>query len=480
MWNLTPRFAKLGSDFFSYTNPTALTDNPRLIHLNHELIKKLNLAQISASEWLAIISGQTSVAAYPPLASVYMGHQFGVPVPQLGDGRALLIAEHAANDGQIWEIQLKGAGKTPYSRFADGRAVLRSSIREYLASHALDKLKIPTTLASGIITSDDNVYREQVEPAAIVLRVAPSFLRFGHFEYFARHNKLAQLQQLVEFCSQHYFQSINIKSPDFIPDFLDQVCAKTAQLIAHWQAVGFVHGVMNTDNMSILGLTIDYGPFSFMDKFAPEQVFNHSDSEGRYIYARQPMIAWWNLYRLADALVKLYPYPEKLESILAKYADYYNRDYLELMTAKLGLSAPNSETDLPLIDELLPLLQQSQVDWSWFWRRLSDGSSGRLQIAGQYPHLDLNSWYQKLDQRYQTEPLTANQRREQMLAHNPAIVLRSHLLQSAIIRAEAGDYGELAKLFTVISSPYQELPEFADYYHLSPAWATQISLSCSS
>lgn len=480
MWNLSPRFAKLGSDFFSYTNPTALTDNPRLIHLNHELIKKLDLTQTTESEWLAIISGQTPVTNYLPLASVYMGHQFGVPVPQLGDGRALLIAEHVANDGQIWEMQLKGAGKTPYSRFADGRAVLRSSIREYLASQALNKLGIPTTLAGGIITSDDAVYRENAEPAAIVLRAAPSFLRFGHFEYFARHNKLSQLQQLSEFCCCHYFPTIDVKSPDFISDFLEQVCARTARLIAHWQAVGFVHGVMNTDNMSILGLTIDYGPFSFMDKFAPEQIFNHSDSEGRYVYARQPMIAWWNLYRLADALVKLYPHPEKLESILAKYADYYNRDYLELMTAKLGLSTANSETDLPLIDELLPLLQQSQVDWTWFWRRLSDGSSGRLQIAAQYPHLDLNNWYQKLDQRYQQEPLTAAQRREQMLAHNPAIILRSHLLQSAIIRAEAGDHGELAKLFTVISSPYQEFPEFADYYRLPPAWATQISLSCSS
>lgn len=205
------------------------------------------------------------MAGYPPLASVYMGHQFGVPVPQLGDGRALLIAEHAANDGQIWEMQLKGADKTPYSRFADGRAVLRSSIREYLASQALDKLGIPTTLAGGIIASADAVYRENAEPAAIVLRLAPSFLRFGHFEYFARHNKLSQLQQLCEFCCRHYFPAIESQSPEFILDFLEQTCAKTAQLIALWQAVGFVHGVMNTDNMSILGLTIDYGPFSFMD-----------------------------------------------------------------------------------------------------------------------------------------------------------------------------------------------------------------------
>lgn len=479
MWKITERFAGLGIDYFNYSRPTVLNGTLSLVHLNHQLIKQINLENITEEEWLKLLSGQELPANYQPLASVYMGHQFGIPVPQLGDGRALLIAEHLDSFGQIWEMQLKGAGKTPYSRFADGRAVLRSSIREYLASHAMHTLGVPTTLASGILTSDDPVFREQPEPAAIILRLAPSFLRFGHFEYFAYHNKIDQLEQLVKFCCHHYFPDIDINSTTLIPEFLKQICIKTALLIAKWQGVGFVHGVMNTDNMSILGLTIDYGPYSFMDAFNPEHIYNHSDSEGRYTYAQQPMIAWWNLYRLADALVKLYPYPEKLEQTLSEYSSYYNQYYLEIMTGKLGISK-SKKTDLPLIDELLTLLNNNQVDWTWFWRHLSNGSPGRELITAKYPQLNLTNWYLKLDSRYKIENLPVNDRLKLMKENNPAIVPRNHLLQLAIARAEAGDYHEVARLFDALSSPYQEHDKFSDYYNLPPSWAEQISLSCSS
>ena len=477
MFNLSPRLAALGAGFFSYTRATALSQ-AQLVHVNRELISQLKLEAVDDASLKDIISGQQAVQGYSSLAMVYAGHQFGHFVPQLGDGRALLIAEHMVAD-QVWELQLKGAGKTPYSRSGDGRAVLRSSIREYLASQALAKLNIPTTLAVAMVHSQDPVYREQLETAAIVLRVAPSFIRFGNFEFFAKRQQAAELAQLTQFVCRNYYPEINLDAADYVVQFLDSVIKRTAATIAGWQSVGFVHGVMNSDNMSILGLTIDYGPFAFMEAFNPEQIFNHSDSDGRYVYAQQVDSAWWNLYRLAEALVILYPDTDLFEHTLTKFADYYNTEYQQLMAAKLGLLRFEAG-DGGLLTELLELLQRYAIDWTFFWRNLSFGEQGIALIKASYPDAAFDTWLAKLALRYQGQELDELERNRAMQLANPALILRTHLLQQAINLAEQGDYSEVSRLFTALAIPFREQAEFADYYRLPPKWSQSIILSCSS
>lgn len=476
--NLNPQFAKLGESFFSNVQATPLLKDPHLIHKNSALLNALEL-ELSSAELIKVLSGVETIDGYQALASVYMGHQFGVPVPRLGDGRAILIAEHQTSNSETWELQLKGAGQTPYSRMGDGRAVLRSSIREYLASHAMSKLGVPTTLAAAILHSHDPIIREQIETAAVVLRVAPSFIRFGHFEYFARQKQPRQLETLIQFVCNNYFPEINLSDSDYVVLFLEEVVKRTAEMIAHWQSIGFVHGVMNSDNMSILGLTIDYGPFSFMDKFNPEQIFNHSDSEGRYTYAKQPYIGWWNLYRLAEALSTIYAKTDNLEQVLSKYSDYYNQKYTILMAAKLGLSE-FSEEDGKLLDELLQIMQQEQIDWTYFWRKLSYGIVGQQQLQLDYPSLALSNWYGRLENRYQQQRLTPEARQKLMLSNNPALILRNHLLQDAIEHAKIGDYSEINCLFDELSDPYVESDIYQKYYKPAPRDAAEIILSCSS
>lgn len=476
--NLNPQFARLGENFFSYIQPTPLLTNPHLAHVNSTLLEELELI-LSSTELTKILSGAETIDGYQALASVYMGHQFGVPVPRLGDGRAILIAEHQTSNSETWELQLKGAGQTPYSRMGDGRAVLRSSIREYLVSHAMNKLGIPTTFAAAILHSNDPIYREEIETAAVVLRVAPSFIRFGHFEYFARRKQTDKLEALVQFVCKNYFPKIDLSNPDYIILFLEEVVKRTAEMIAHWQSIGFVHGVMNSDNMSILGLTIDYGPFSFMDKFNPEQIFNHSDSEGRYTYVKQPYIGWWNLYRLAEALSSIYPETDNLEQVLGKYSDYYNQKYTTLMTTKLGLTE-FTEADGKLLDELLQIMQQEQIDWTYFWRQLSYGSLGQEQLQRDYPSLALSNWYLRLEKRYQQQELRTEARQKLMLSNNPTLILRNHLLQAAIERAKIGDYNEISRLFNALSNPFVESDTYREYYQAAPRDVAEIILSCSS
>ncbi len=476
--NLNPRFSKLDESFFSYVQPTPLLTNPHLLHVNSRLLNDLELG-FSSTELENILSAKETIAGYQALASVYMGHQFGVPVPRLGDGRAILIAEHQTSSKGNWELQLKGAGQTPYSRMGDGRAVLRSSIREYLASHAMSKLGIPTTLAGAILHSHDPIFREEVETAAVVLRIAPSFIRFGHFEYFARQKQANQLETLIQFVCKNYFPEINLSDSNYIVLFLEEAVKRTAEMIAYWQSVGFVHGVMNSDNMSILGLTIDYGPFSFMDKFNPEQIFNHSDSEGRYTYAKQPYIGWWNLYRLAEALSCIYAETDNLEQALSKYSDFYNQKYTSLMAAKLGLSEFREE-DGKLLDELLQIMQQEQLDWTYFWRQLSYGLTGQQQLQRDYSSLALVNWCCRLEKRYQQQALTPEVRQKLMLDSNPALILRNHLLQIGIERAKIGDYSEISRLFDALSDPFAESDVYRKYYQAAPRDVAEIILSCSS
>lgn len=476
--NLNPQFARLGESFFSYIQPTPLLRNPHLAHVHLTLLDELELS-LSSAELTKILSGAETIDGYQALASVYMGHQFGIPVPRLGDGRAILIAEHQTSNSETWELQLKGAGQTPYSRMGDGRAVLRSSIREYLVSHAMNKLGIPTTLAAAILHSNDPIYREEIETAAVVLRVSPSFIRFGHCEYFARQKQTDKLEALVQFICKNYFLEIDLSNPDYIILFLEEVVKRTAEMIAHWQSIGFVHGVMNSDNMSILGLTIDYGPFSFMDKFNPEQIFNHSDSEGRYTYAKQPYIGWWNLYRLAEALSSIYLETDNLEQVLGKYSDYYNQKYTTLMATKLGLTE-FTEADGEFLDNLLQIMQQEQIDWTYFWRQLSYGLLGQEQLQRDYPSLALSNWFLRLEKCYQQQELSPEARQKLMLSNNPALILRNHLLQVAIERAKIGDYNEISRLFDALSNPFVESDTYREYYQAAPRGVAEIILSCSS
>lgn len=479
MINLIHNFSELGNAFYQNINPSPLLVNPQLVHINRSLQATLTLNDLSDDYLIELLSGQTIVEGYSPLASVYMGHQFGVPVAQLGDGRALLIAEHRDAFGKTWELQLKGAGRTAYSRMGDGRAVLRSSIREYLASHTFASLRVPTTHAIAILASGDEVYREEIESAAVVLRVAPSFLRFGHFEYFARHGNIPALQKLIHFTLSNYFPDINLQDPQYPRIFLEQVVQLTAEMIAYWQSIGFVHGVMNSDNMSILGLTLDYGPYAFIDRFNPQQIFNHSDSEGRYTYSQQPYIGWWNLYRLAEALAVIYPQQDEIEETLAKYAEYYNQKYLELMAGKLGL--PDfSSSELPFLDELLQIMQQEQIDWTYFWRQLSHGDSGYARLLMDYPSLALQNWFERLKALSLRQNISASVRQAKMLTLNPVLILRNHLLQAAIEAAKLGDYSEVGRLFTALSNPFQESAEFSDYYLAAPRNLPEVCLSCSS
>lgn len=479
MLNIKRNFSNLGEKFFSYVKPSPI-ESANLIHINQELVEKLGLGTLK-DNLLLVTNAAQELEGFRPLASIYAGHQFGIFVPQLGDGRALLIAEHFAPDNKIYELQLKGAGRTPYSRMGDGLAVLRSSIREYLASHAMLKLGINTTEAIALIHSKDTpVYRESVETAAIVLRVARSFIRFGHFELFASRNQKEELNQLTKFVIDNYYPDIDHRKPDFILDLLDQVSRRTAEMLAAWQAVGFTHGVMNTDNMSIIGLTIDYGPYTFMDTYRPRHAYNHSDSLGRYVYANQPDIGFWNLCRLAEALSLIYPYPEKLENTLAKYVDYYKSYYTKLMSKKMGFYN-EAEFKLELCDELVKIMQDYQMDWTYTWRQLSYGSKGLEELTSTYNlGKDFNSWYLKWQELLKIANIEIEHALETMKKYNPAIVLRNHLLKSAIEKAEGGDYSEVGKLFQAISTPFNEQVEFSSYYRLPPSWAKHIELSCSS
>ncbi|MCC2644545.1 MAG: YdiU family protein [Burkholderiales bacterium] len=478
MFNISPQFANLGSEFYQLVNPEPLL-NPHFIHINSPLVNQLNLGDISEDQWLNIVNGTLAVEKYKPLASLYAGHQFGVWVPQLGDGRAILIAEHKDTNKQVWEFQLKGAGQTPYSRFADGRAVLRSSIREYLCSHAMHSLGIPTTQALAIIGSSTHVVREEVETGAIVLRVAPSFIRFGHFEVFASRSQIKELNQLAGFIIDHYYPDCNNAANKFSA-LLDKIVNNTAKMVAKWQSVGFCHGVMNTDNMSILGLTIDYGPFGFLDKYDPNHICNHSDHEGRYSFANQPKIAWWNLGRLAQSLSLLTP-AEELQQSLDNFAIYFNQYYMQEMGNKLGISNFKSD-DLELLGELLNILERGNTDWTIFWYNLSKMEQDNTSFILDYVinRDELNLWLDKYLVRRKQQVLDFIDSQKLMLKANPAIVLRNYMAQNAIIAAQKGDYTEFECLFNALSTPFEMHAGHSNYYAYPPEDAVHISVSCSS
>ncbi|MDR3414175.1 MAG: YdiU family protein [Formivibrio sp.] len=480
----TPRFGALPPEFYTRLNPTPLPD-PVLVAWNSELAEKLGLhTDPQAHPDLAhLLAGNQLPEGASPLASVYSGHQFGTYVPQLGDGRALLIGEHRAPDGEIYELQLKGAGLTPYSRMGDGRAVLRSSIREYLCSEAMQGLGIPTTRALGLVSSPQPVWREELETAAVVLRVAPTFVRFGHFEYFHRTGDHASLRILTDWVITHFYPQCR-DEPQPYAALLLAVAERTAQLIARWQSVGFCHGVLNSDNMSILGLTLDYGPFGFLDGFDAGHICNHSDHTGRYAWHHQPEIGLWNLHCLAQALLPLAD-KEALTAALQQYQSMFESAFANQLRQKLGL-VHWQEDDWNLVSRLLEMMQQSTADWTLFWRALAnfDAESDLHNAKLRNFFIDrpaFDAWSAQYRARLDQEHSIASTRAERMNRVNPLYVLRNHLAESAIREAvKSGNFTEIERLQRCLAHPFEEQNEFANYAAAPPDWAQEISVSCSS
>lgn len=483
------RFAQLGEAYGSRVTPEPLS-NPRLLHANADVAALFDLeaAALSSDTFVETFAGNHLLPGAEPVAALYAGHQFGVFVPQLGDGRAMLLAQARNARGESWDLQLKGAGQTPYSRFADGRAVVRSSVREYLASEAMHHLGIPTTRALSLIVGDDPVRRETIERAAVICRVAPSHVRFGNFEVFYYRGQIERLAPLADHIINEHFAELRDQA-DRYARWLTEVVERTARLIAQWQAVGFCHGVMNTDNMSILGLTLDYGPYGFLDAFDAHHICNHSDEGGRYAYDRQPGVGYWNCSRLLQATLPLLDADEQraveiAESILERYGPAYSQTMTRLWRVKLGLRDAQ-DSDVDLINRFLGLLHAGRSDFTRSFRLLADVPVANDAAAG--PLRDemrdlaaFDAWLPDYRARLQSTGVSDDERRAAMNRVNPKVVLRNHLAQKAIEDAERGHSGEIERLLTVLQRPFDEHPQFEHYAAEPPPESRHLEVSCSS
>ena len=465
-----------------------------------------------------VLGGNRVLPGMQPYAARYGGHQFGHWAGQLGDGRAITLGEILSPDGKRWELQLKGAGKTPYSRTADGRAVLRSSVREFLCSEAMNYLGVPTTRALSLVATGESVVRDmfydgnpQAEMGAIVCRVAPSFVRFGNFEILAAHSELDALKRLADYVISQHFPELGAPSPSIYARWFEEICRRTGTLIAHWMRVGFVHGVMNTDNMSILGLTIDYGPYGWLEGFDLQWTPNTTDAQGRrYCYGNQPEIAHWNLTRLATALAPLVGDRTALEQGLTVFGDTFHNAWREMLADKLGLVTLEHEGDDLLLSDLFDLLQQVETDMTLFFRGLMtipvDGAADMLEdtaLAGllrrafyteeAFAHAQLsqlNGWLRRYIARVRLDaaatdlPEFVNVRLQRMRRTNPKYVLRNYLAQQAIEALQQGDASVMMRLMQVLQHPYDEQPAHDELADRRPEWARNkpgcSALSCSS
>ena len=481
--NWDNRFARLGEKFYTRVQPQPLPA-PYWISRNQAVARELGLepSWFESQDSLNALVGNAVLPGSDTLASVYSGHQFGQWAGQLGDGRAILLGELETPPGAehtSFEIQLKGAGKTPYSRMGDGRAVLRSSIREYLASVAIQGLGIPTTRALALAGSDAKVLREEIETAAIVTRTAPSFIRFGHFEHFSYNDMHTELKALADFVIDSFYPACRAAANPYAA-FLEAVSQRTADLMAAWQSVGFCHGVMNTDNMSILGLTIDYGPFQFLDAFDPTHICNHSDTQGRYAYNKQPNIGYWNLFCLGQALLPLIGEQELALAALEPYKAIFPAALEGRMLAKLGLTEAHADTRA-LIESTFELLAANKVDYTIFWRRLCNFTplSGHEQLRDLfYDRESFNAWalqYSELLKHVSIGP-----RVDLMLKSNPKYILRNHLGEEAIRAAKLKDFSKLDALSDVLQAPFDEHAVHEELAGFPPDWASGIEISCSS
>ena len=476
------RFARLGDAFSTHVLPEPIAA-PRLVVASPAAMALLDLdpAQAETPVFAELFGGHKLWAEAEPRAMVYSGHQFGSYNPQLGDGRGLLLGEVYNDAGEHWDLHLKGAGQTPYSRMGDGRAVLRSSIREFLASEALHALNIPTTRALCVIGSDTPVWREKQERAAMVLRLSPSHVRFGHFEFFYYTKRPEQQKELGDHVLAMHFPHC-LEQPEPYLAMFREIVERNAELIAKWQAYGFCHGVMNTDNMSILGITFDFGPFAFLDDFDAHFICNHSDDQGRYSFSNQVPIGQWNLSALAQALTPFISV-EALRETLGLYLPLFQAHYLDLMRRRLGFTTAEDD-DQKLLEHLLQLMQNSGVDYSLFFRRLGD-ESPELAIARlRDDFVDIkgfDAWGALYVARVAREGVVdQQQRRKRMHAVNPLYILRNYLAQKAIDAAESGDYAEVRRLHAVLSNPFEEQPGMESYSERPPEWGKHLEISCSS
>ena len=480
-------FASLPPAFHTRLRPTPVPA-PYLVCVSPSAAALINLdsKEFAKQEAVDAFAGNCTLPGSDPLAAVYSGHQFGVWAGQLGDGRAILLGDVPVCDTPLperMELQIKGAGKTPYSRMGDGRAVLRSSIREFLCSEAMAALGIPTTRALCVVGSDLPVLRETVETSAIVTRMSPTFVRFGSFEHWFYNERQEELKTLTDYVIDRFYPELRTAANPY-QALLREVTRRTAELIAQWQAVGFMHGVMNTDNMSILGLTIDYGPFGFMEAFDARYICNHSDQQGRYAYHMQPRIGQWNCFALGQALLPLVGEVDDVHTALAVYKDAYDEKLDTLLHAKLGLRERRGE-DGKLIDAMFALMQNNHVDFTLFFRRLGDmeidnPAADELLRDLFIDRLAFDAWAQQYRARLRQENSVDAERRKAMHAVNPKYVLRNYLAQIAIEKAQNKDFSEIAKLLEILEKPFDDQPENDKYAELPPDWACGIEVSCSS
>jgi len=469
--NLENHYAQLPEDFYTKMPAEKVGAAPQLIHANPQAAALLDLdpAVFKDPRFVDVLSGRRPLEGFAPLAMVYSGHQFGVWAGQLGDGRALLIGQVRNRKGELWDIQLKGAGKTPYSRFGDGRAVMRSTIREYLVSEAMAALDIPTSRALAIVATGEGVRREELEPGAVLTRLARSHVRFGHFEHFFHHGQKDKVRVLADHVIAEYF-------PDLVGDhaaWFGEVVRRTAILMAQWQAVGFAHGVMNTDNMSILGLTIDYGPYGFLDGYDPAFICNHTDEQGRYSFLNQPVMAHWNLRALAMALSELIPTPLLIEK-LATFEEHFGGTYHALMRAKLGLTEER-EGDNKLIGGLLAVMARAKADYTLSFRNLTGDDADWLALFGEKHTIEAQGWLNRYRLRTQSEDLSGLNR------INPRYVLRNWVAETAIRAIEDhGDVATLDRIFRLVQAPFETHDGDEAFAAPPPPELCGLEVSCSS
>jgi uncharacterized protein YdiU (UPF0061 family) len=480
---------------------------PRLLAYSPEMAETLHFDPTfcSSEEFVQVFAGNQVTQGMLPYAMCYGGHQFGHWAGQLGDGRAINLGEILDPSGQHWTLQLKGAGPTPYSRSADGLAVLRSSIREFLCSEAMHHLGVPTTRALSLILTGESVVRDmfydgnpKYEPGAVVCRVAPSFVRFGNFQLFAARKDLDTLKRLVDFTIRRDFAPLGEPNIEVYGAWFLEVCIRTAEMIVHWQRVGFVHGVMNTDNLSILGLTIDYGPYGWLEDYDPDWTPNTTDAQGRrYRFGQQPQIAYWNLVQLANALYPLLGQTDSLQTALSAYVHHFDTRWNAMMADKLGLSQFEAATDETLISSLLTLLQAAEVDMTLFYRKLStldenssdDAFQECLDEVSYRPLTTAHrqqaaAWFNQYQARLHHNAYDSIQRQQRMNQVNPRYVPRNYLIQQAIERAEDGDFSSVHSLLALFRRPYDEQEDQAHFATKRPEWAKHKAgcsmLSCSS
>jgi uncharacterized protein YdiU (UPF0061 family) len=485
--------------------------SPQLVAYSQEVAELLGLSpeDCESDDFTQVFVGNRLLPGMEPYATCYGGHQFGVWAGQLGDGRAINLGEAVNRRGEHWTLQLKGAGDTPYSRTADGLAVLRSSIREFLCSEAMHHLGVPTTRALSVIMTGEEVIRDMFyngnprpEPGAVVCRVAPSFTRFGNFQIFAARGEIDVLKKLLDYTIRTDFPHLGEPSLDVYLKWFEEVCRRTADMIVHWQRVGFVHGVMNTDNMSVLGLTIDYGPYGWLENYDPGWTPNTTDSaEHRYRFGNQPQIAFWNLGQLANAIYPLIEQVEPLQQAINSYIETFEPGWQTMVAAKLGLNVYNPATDDELNTELLILLQLVETDMTIFYRKLAqlDMDAELSNEALMEPLMDayyvpeqltedyktrLCNWLRSYIKRVQSAGIANAERIKAMNAANPKYVLRNYLAQLAIDKAEQGDFSMVNELLELLRHPYDEQPGKEEFAVKRPDWARRrpgcSMLSCSS